>query len=240
MSNEVIYAIGDIHGRDDLLADLHDAILANHPFMFPEQPATLLYIGDYIDRGGNSLGVIDRVMHGLDGFETIALLGNHEAMMMECLETDDPKTWSQWLQNGGLTTLGSLGVSFGKGSGDPELLQRALGPDRIAWLRALRPYYETERALYVHAGIAPGVPLAQQDPYDLLWIRGPFLDSTADHGRLIVHGHTPEEEVVNLPNRLGIDTGAVHYGRLTAAIMVDGSDPKFLYATGEPGKGPRP
>lgn len=236
--SEVIYAIGDIHGRDDLLAKLHESICAHHEYAHSGKSAALLYIGDYIDRGASSRAVIDRTMRGIEGFESITLLGNHEALMLDCLETEDPEVWSVWLQNGGLSTLNSFGVSFGKGSGDPALLQQALGPERIAWLRALKLYHETAGLLFVHAGIVPGVPLSDQTRHDLLWVREPFLDSTEDHGRLVIHGHTPSEEVEICGNRIGIDTGAVHFGRLTAVALTEGEVPRFLYATGEPGKGP--
>ena len=237
MTKRVYYAIGDIHGRDDLLADLHGSILAHHQFFNADDDATIVHIGDYIDGGANSVGVIDRLMKGVAGFEVVSLKGNHEAMMLECLETDDRQVWHNWLSNGGGETLESLEVSLRFGGYDPRRLAEALGQTRIEWLRALPLYHVTEDFLFVHAGIVPGVSLEEQQETDMLWIRGRFLDSEQDHGRLVVHGHTPTDEPDIRINRIGIDTGATSNGKLTAVVLSEAEKPRFLSAVGRPGKG---
>ncbi len=233
----VTYAVGDIHGRSDLLAQLLDHIRDHHALMHGGGEADIIFLGDYIDGGGDSLGVIDRLMRGVDGFRTFHLLGNHETLMLNCLETDDRQVWHTWLSNGGDTTLESLGVSLRFGGFDPDALRDALGPDRIEWLWRLSLYEVRDSYLFVHAGIVPGVPLEDQQPHDLVWIRSRFLDSEADHGHIVVHGHTPGDDPVVKPNRICIDTGATSNGNLTAAVLSD-DPPLFLRASGAPGKGP--
>ena len=133
-------------------------------------------------------------------------------------------------------TLESLGVSLRFGGCDPATLGHALGAERIAWLKSLPLYRVAKPYLFVHAGIAPGVPLAEQRPADLLWIRSRFLESEADHGYIVVHGHTPGDAPVVKPNRVCVDTGATSNGLLTAAVL-DGTDrPIFLCAEGRPGR----
>ena len=231
------YAIGDVHGRDDLLEALHDRISAYHRARHPGRDATIVHIGDYVDGGANSLGVIDRLMRGLDGFEWICLMGNHEDLMLRCLETDNRHMWWTWLSNGGDETLASLGVSFRFGGYDPGALAEALGDRRIAWLRSLPYCYRAGDYLFVHAGIVPGRPLERQEPKDMMWIRGRFLDSEEDHGFCVVHGHTPGDAPIARPNRICIDTGATSNGRLTAVVLGETEEPKFLTVEGEPGKG---
>jgi serine/threonine protein phosphatase 1 len=229
------YAIGDVHGRDDLLEIMHARIISDHQSRHADAAATIVHVGDYVDRGPDSLGVIDRLMRGLNGFELICLKGNHEDMMLASLETDDRLVWETWLRNGGDATLASLGISPGHGGYDPEKLARALGASRIAWLRSLPLYHRTADMLFVHAGIAPGRPIELQEEKDLLWIRDRFLYSDADHGYLVVHGHTPTAEPDIQPNRLGIDTGAVMTGRLSAVVLGEREGPRFLVARSEPG-----
>ena len=123
-----------------------------------------------------------------------------------------------------------MGVPPRVDGGDPDELADALGPDRVAWLKALALSYEAGPYLFVHAGIVPNVPLDQQQPQDLLWIRSRFLDSNVDHGRMVIHGHTPSDEPVVKHNRIGIDTGAVFDGQLTAVVLDGDSPPLFLQA----------
>ena len=228
--DKVIYAIGDVHGRDDLLSQLHNDIRTHHQQLHSDRDAEMVYVGDYIDRGPDSAAVMDRAMAGFDGFETTCLLGNHEAMMLDCLDTDNRLVWDNWLYNGGEETLLSLGVSPRTDGGDPDELADALGPDRLTWLKSLALYYEAGPYLFVHAGIAPNVPLELQRPKDLLWIRSRFLDSNVDHGCIVVHGHTPFDEPVVKHNRIGIDTGAAFDGILTAVVLDGDSPPVFLQA----------
>lgn len=232
------YAIGDIHGRDDLLEMLHERIAAFHHAQYAGQPAAMLHIGDYIDRGANSTGVIDRLMAGVAGFEMICLKGNHEDLMLACLDTDDRRAWDNWLRNGADETLGSLGVSFPSGEYDPARLELALGERRISWLRSLPLYHCSSNYLFVHAGIAPGKSIGEQEEKDLLWIRDRFLDHEGDYGCRVVHGHTSADYPVVRPNRICIDTGVISTGKLTAVVLDGVEEPLFLIAQGDPGKGP--
>ncbi len=227
---DIIYAIGDVHGRDDLLGQLHARILEYHRSRYAGETGLVLHVGDYIDRGPDSAKVIDRLMKGVEGFDVICLLGNHEAMLLECLRPFNAFAWDMWLPNGGVETLASLAVSFEPGCFDSAVLRHALGKERIAWLEALPLYHVAGPYLFVHAGITPGLPLEDQDPADLLWIRRPFLDSDADHGFVVVHGHTPGNDPVVRRNRICVDTGAVFSGRLTAAVLDGHKPPVFLQA----------
>lgn len=228
----IIYAIGDVHGRDDLLAELHEHIRDFHGHLHPGRDGQILHVGDYIDRGPDSAAVIDRLMAGIEGFETICLKGNHEAIMMDCMEPSNPAAWNLWLPNGGIEALASFGLRFEAGAFDSDALTEAVGPERIAWLEALHHHHVAGRYLFVHAGVRPGVPLEAQNPDDLLWIRGPFLESEADHGYVVVHGHTPTEAPVVKHNRIGIDTGAVFGGPLTAVVLDGDAPPRFLKTGG--------
>lgn len=229
------YAIGDIHGRDDLLEALHERIAADHALRHKGERAVLVYLGDYIDRGARSPEVIDRVIRGLPGFESVCLKGNHEEMMLNCLASDAHHYWTLWLANGGDEVLTALGLRLER---DPVALAKALGSRRLQWLDTLKLTHRAGPYLFVHAGIAPGVPLAEQEPKDLLWIRRRFLNSDEDHGFTVVHGHTPSEEPELRPNRINVDTGATWNGRLTAVALGEAEGPRFLTVTGEPGRGP--
>lgn len=229
------YAIGDIHGRDDLLEALHERIAADHALRHKGERAILVYLGDYIDRGARSPEVIDRVMRGLPGFESVCLKGNHEEMMLDCTTTDDRFAWSVWLENGGDEVLTALGLRLER---DPKALAKALGAKRLQWLDTLRLTHRAGQYFFVHAGIVPGVPLDEQQPKDLLWIRRHFLNSDEDHGVIVVHGHTPSIEPELRPNRINVDTGATWNGKLTAVALGEAEGPRFLTVTGEPGRGP--
>ncbi|MET1415866.1 metallophosphoesterase family protein [Roseibium sp. HPY-6] len=232
--DKVIYAIGDVHGRDDLLGELHEHIRNHHQLVHSGRDAEVIHVGDYIDRGPQSLEVIERLMSGLDGFQTTCLLGNHEAMLLECLATDNRQAWYTWLSNGGEETLTSFGMSLRFGGYDPDELRESLGEPRTSWLEALPLHRTVDPYLFVHAGIAPGVPINEQRPKDLLWIRSRFLDSDEDHGHVVVHGHTPAYEPVVKANRICIDTGAASNGPLTAVVLDGNAPPVFLRASGRP------
>ena len=225
----VIYAIGDIHGRRDLLDILIDHIRDYHGLVHAG-PAELMFLGDYVDHGPDSKGVIDRLMAGVDGFQTTCLLGNHEAMLLECLYTRNRLVWDTWISNGGSATLASLGVPHKDGDVDPDQLVSALGEDRIQWLDHLPLWQKRAGYIFVHAGIVPGVPVEDQLPKDLLWIRGRFLDSDADHGATVIHGHTPGDAPVIKPNRICVDTATASGGLLTAAVLTGEAEPVFLRA----------
>jgi serine/threonine protein phosphatase 1 len=231
-----VYAIGDIHGRSDLLAELHQGIVADAARRDVTR-RVIVHLGDYVDRGPDSAGVLYRLLDApLDGFESICLLGNHERMMLDFLE--DPSVGPIWLRNGGDATMASYGVAYDpKGGFD---LQRLRGlqaelrfrlPERhLTFLRGLRLLHVEGDYAFAHAGIRPGIELEAQEEMDLLWVRGLFLRSERDHGKMIVHGHTivPEPEI--LPNRIGIDTGAWYTGRLTSLVL-EGSQRRLLATT---------
>ena len=226
---QLIYAIGDIHGRADLLALLLARIAADAERCKDAKRRTLVFLGDYIDRGHDSARVVDMLLGELpQGFDVHFLKGNHEEIMLDFLA--DPSYLGQWLANGADATFRSYGMDVA------ELVRKGATPEvwRRAFLASLpethRDFFETlELAvsfgdyLFVHAGVRPGVPLEAQDPHDMVWIRGPFLRSNEDFGKIVVHGHTPGREPDIRPNRIGIDTGAVFTDRLTALRLEDGS-----------------
>jgi serine/threonine protein phosphatase 1 len=217
-----VYAIGDIHGRLDLLDRMVAAIscdLARHP----TRDAMTVTLGDYIDRGPDSRGVIECLAHNPFPMPLVALRGNHEAVLEEFLR--DPSIADDWRRLGGLETLHSYGVDVaplmrGRGyEAAAEALRRALPHSHVAFLASLKLTLSAGRYFFCHAGVRPGVPLAHQREEDLLWIRDEFLDSGADFGKVIVHGHTPVAEPQLRPNRVGIDTGAFISGCLTCAVL---------------------
>jgi serine/threonine protein phosphatase 1 len=211
-----LYAVGDTHGCADKLDAIH-AMIAEDAASAPEPERALVYLGDYVDRGRDSRGVIDRVRAPPIAAATVHLCGNHEAMMLAALDhPSDEAALALWLRNGGVATLSSYGLN---GEDEPEIWARRLASGHLAFLRGLARRHRAGGYLFVHAGIRPGVPLDAQDEEDLLWIREPFLSSAADHGAVIVHGHTPEREPVIRRNRIGIDTGAVYGGCLTTLVL---------------------
>lgn len=225
-----LYAIGDIHGRLDLLDRLHRLIRADAAGAPPGR-RLVVHLGDYVDRGPDSRGVIDRVMvPDLPGFAAVALLGNHDFMMRGFL--DDPEEVGPgWMMNGAAAALESYGVEPPCAADDlaraRDDLTGALPPAHRAFLEGLLPYYAEGPYVFVHAGIRPGVPLQRQSLDDLIWIREEFLDSDADHGFVVVHGHTILPAPQRRSNRIGIDTGAWRTGTLTAVALSAGQ-PRFL------------
>lgn len=216
-----IYAVGDIHGRVDLLDQLLaliDADLARRP----AQRSLFVFLGDYIDRGASSRETIDRLIDFAGRKEAVFLKGNHESIAIKCLT--DPTLFEQWLRLGGAETLVSYGVNAGnRAKGKIVELQaafhRALPQAHFRFYRDLQNSYECGDFFFVHAGIRPDVELSRQKEADLLWIRAEFLTSNRDFGKIIVHGHTPTGEVDVAPNRINIDTGAFATGRLTCLVL---------------------
>ncbi len=226
-----IYAIGDIHGRADLLDRMHDMIRVDALGRRAAEKI-VVYLGDYVDRGDDSRGVVDRLIaRPLVGFRAVTLRGNHEEFLLRFL--DDPEVGPAWLANGGDATLYSYGVDWRETMAEDDwaevsaAFRAALPADHLAFLAGLALSDIEGDYLFVHAGIRPGVELAAQSPDDLMWIRGEFLGSTADHGRVVVHGHTITDAPDLRDNRIGIDTGAYATGTLTCLVL-DGAERQIL------------
>lgn len=231
-----LYAVGDIHGRADLLVRLHERIAEDARAAPPDTERVLVYVGDYVDRGLESARVLDCLIERpLPGFRTVHLLGNHDAWLLAFL--DDIEVGPAWLRYGGDTTLVSYGLRTAAGADEEEQLaalqaqlRERLPPAHRVFLESLPLSFELGDYLFVHAGVRPGVPIERQEPQDLLWIREPFLGFEGDFGRVVVHGHTVQPEPVMRPNRIGIDTGACWTGRL-CCLVLEGASQRFLVAT---------
>jgi serine/threonine protein phosphatase 1 len=228
-----IYAIGDIHGELGLLDRLLALILADNAERAPVERRTLIFLGDYIDRGPDSRGVIDRMLTGMpDGFEALHLMGNHEDILLRCLE--DPGVVPMWTANGGIQTLISYGVLPKDHYGAPlrapflgQALARALPEAHHRFYTTLPLAAAFGDYFFVHAGVRPGCPLDQQSDQDCLYIREPFLSHRGSHGKVVVHGHTPVAEPEMRANRIGIDLGAFFSGHL-CALRLEGEERGFL------------
>ncbi|MGD0108855.1 MAG: metallophosphoesterase [Rhodopila sp.] len=211
-----IYAIGDIHGCARQLADLHDTIardLATRPIA----SVLLLHIGDYVDRGADTAGVIARLKNGcpVPGMEMVNLMGNHENTMLDAL-TGERAAGTDWLFAGGKAALQSYGIDP-EGARDQWAAQ--IPQTHQAFLRNLTLMHREGGYAFIHAGVRPGIALENQARDDLLRSRQPFLYSEADFGAVVVHGHTPVKAPVIRHNRIAIDTGAVFGGKLTCAVL---------------------
>jgi serine/threonine protein phosphatase 1 len=212
-----VYAIGDIHGCLSQLTALH-ALIAEDLARRPIASASLIHLGDYIDQGPDSAGVVALLAAGspVVGTDTINLLGEHEQTMLEALSGDRAAA-TDWLHAGGRAALASWGA-------DPEARATwpaALPTAHLAFLHSLKLSHREGDYLFVHAGIRPGVRLAQQTRDDLLRMRQPFLYSEQDFGLVVVHGHTPGPLPVIKSNRICLDTGAGTGGKLTCAVLED-------------------
>lgn len=240
----LVYAIGDVHGHLSLLEGLLDRIAADvasrepSPSSSPPQAPVLVLVGDYVDRGPESRGVIERLI-ALEAlatqrgdFEPRFLLGNHEQTMLAFLES--PEGGPAWAEFGGGATLASYGVPPPPGRGDAAAwaevqarFKAAVPSEHVAFLRRLELSARYGDYLFVHAGVRPGVPLDRQDPEDLVWIRGDFLNAAHRLDVVVVHGHTPAEAPFVGADRINIDTGAYATGVLTA-VRLDGGAPVVL------------
>lgn len=225
-----IYAIGDIHGRLDLLDALLKRIERDRRAR-PGMEERIVFLGDYIDCGPQSAQVLDRL---LGGGEWLLLRGNHEQVMLDVFDGvgDAEQRLRQWLKMGGRETLRSYSMAPALAYGDDLDAIRAaipahVPPWHVAGLRAMPLSWRAGDYLFVHAGIRPGAPIERQKPSDLLWIREAFLDDSGDHGVMVVHGHTISRRIEERPNRIGIDTGAYRTGRLTA-LVVEGSARRYI------------
>ena len=204
---ETIYAIGDIHGRFDKLRDLMDKIDIDF------ESETLVFLGDYIDRGPQSFEVVEYLIDLRSRVEKCHFLkGNHEEMFEIYISGEDRLTY---LFNGGQQTIDS----YMSRSREPD---EPLIPDNhLSFFKSLLMYYETNDYIFVHAGLQKNIPLGKQKSEDLLWIRKKFIESGHDYGKLVVFGHTPLPEPLLQPNKIGIDTGAVYGNKLTCIRLPD-------------------
>lgn len=231
-----LYAIGDIHGQLDLLKAAHGRI-----FRDGGRDATIAHVGDLIDRGPDSAGVVEYLMKGrADGRPWIVTRGNHDRFLPKFI--DDPdwidpglSSGAHWADHAGLGAAATL-ASYGVDPDRPRDVvlrdtRRAVPRAHARFLATLPLWHLHPRALVVHAGIRPGVDLQAQNEGDLVWIRKGFLDSDADHGPLVVHGHTALDRPMLHRNRLNIDSGAA-YGRELTAVVIDDDGVHVLTETG--------
>ncbi|HZV18327.1 MAG TPA: metallophosphoesterase family protein [Sphingobium sp.] len=219
-----VYAIGDIHGRLDLLNQMEAAIAADISTTRPARPL-ICYLGDYVDRGPHSAQVIDRLCAaGRDGVARVFLKGNHEDRMIDFLSAPADKG-PAWMMFGGREALESYGVAVPENLDDTDWealrdrFDAVLPKSHRAFLSGLAIAFRWEGYLMVHAGLDPQLPATAQRSHDLMWIREPFISSQRDWGFTVVHGHVIVDEPVFRANRIGIDTGAYHSGRLTCLVL---------------------
>lgn len=202
------FAVGDVHGCMSRLEALW------HKIDFDIGKDTLLFIGDYIDRGPDSREVVDFILDLKKKVNVICLRGNHEQMLLTYHLYNSYKDF--YLLNGGASTVKSYGLV------DTDMGRRAnIPPNHLDFFRGLIPYHETDDYIFVHAGLKPGVALHKQDPTDMIWIRNEFIDSDYDFGKKIVFGHTPMPAPLVAAGKIGIDTGAVYGGKLTCVQLPD-------------------
>lgn len=231
MPTELICAVGDVHGEAARLASLHDAIFAYRQAFHAEARLTLVHLGDYVDRGADSYGVIDGLMalEQREDLTSICLKGNHEQMMLDAL---GPGDGGMWMRNGGSDTM----ASYHRRGLD------AVPKPHLRWLKSLPIHHivEDRRLVFVHAGIAPD-RWPDLDDQVGLWTRSARFRDTAGwdnpalDGWTVIYGHTPtsdfcEEMDGDPPRRINIDTGAVFGGKLTAVVLAPGQAPVFLHA----------
>ena len=213
-----VYAVGDVHGCREKLAALH-ALIAADVRARPTGSAVLVHLGDYINQGSDSAGVLELLSAGppVSGVGVVNLLGDHERMLLDALDGDRAAA-TDWLWAGGKEALASWGL-------DSELPREAwesrLPAAHVAWLRGLVLSHREGEYLFVHAGIRPGMSLSEQTRDDLTTMRQPFLSSEQDYGLVVVHGHSSSPSVPIAANRIGLDTGAGIGGKLTCAVLED-------------------
>jgi len=234
-----VYAVGDVHGRFDLLQDLVGRIEADNAARAPTDVHVVM-LGDLIDRGPQSREVIDYFLQGAADFaKWHFIMGNHEEMLLKLIDKPDSALMPQFLRFGGRETFESYGapqrVLDTPDLYTPDTLPAYVPEPHRSFMRRMGDGILVGDYFFTHAGIRPGVALDAQEAQDLRWIRKGFLDSEADHGMIVVHGHTVLEEVEVRPNRIGIDTGAYASGRLTA-LGLEGEERWFLQTEGEPGR----
>jgi serine/threonine protein phosphatase 1 len=211
-SKTVIYVIGDIHGRADLLRQVHEAIERDWQ-AGPAERRLEIYLGDYVDRGPESAAVIAMLRARMQQGAVMPLSGNHEAVLLRFL--DGRISDREFLDWGGAATALSYGINPSREAILSAALARAVPLEDIRFLRALRPSFRYGPYFFAHAGVLPNRTLEEQVPDDLLWIRRPFLDHSGPFGAIVVHGHTPNAEPEFRTNRINLDTGAYATHRLS-------------------------
>ena len=228
---ERVYAVGDVHGRLDLFAALVAAIDADDGAAAPAD-TTVILLGDLVDRGADSAGVIALVRAWQWRRRVRILAGNHEEMFLRSFSSLE--TFRHFLRHGGRETVLSYGVdrtAFAHADLEQaqEMMRAAVPAGDIAFLKGFEDMIAIGDYLFVHAGIDPAVPIEEQKVHDLRWIREPFLSHPESHGHVVVHGHTISEAPEDCGNRIGIDTGAFMTGRLTALVL-EGTRRRYIEA----------
>ena len=225
-----VYAIGDIHGRADLLGDLFARIDADRA-SFPLEKTIHVFLGDYVDRGPHSRLVLDLLIERGRTYPSVYLKGNHESFVVEFME--NPAVLTNWRLFGGLDTILSYDLAPSLSPDDQECIElasnfnQALPEIHRRFLKGLALSFSCGDFYFVHAGVRPGVALSQQREEDLLWIREDFLLHEEAYEKLIIHGHTPVIEPDVRPNRINIDTGAYATGRLTC-MVIENDEIRFI------------
>lgn len=228
---QIVYAVGDVHGMIDLLKALVRKILKDAA-AFPGYRPRIVFLGDFIDRGDHSKSVVDQLIAYSQSthVDWTFLRGNHEDSLLRFLK--DPEFGPQWVAYGGAPTFVSYGVPVPSSRQDgeawaaaAEALSQAIGPAHLAFFESLATSFTCGTYFFAHAGVRPGVALADQSENDLLWIRGQFLHDKRNLPAIVVHGHSPDSEPYIDHRRIGVDTGAYATGRLTAVrLMGSGAD----------------
>lgn len=227
-----IYAIGDVHGCVDLLLRAEEQIYDD--VEKSGIPALTILLGDYIDRGPSSRDVLEHLCKPLVGsVKRLAICGNHDDLFARFLK--DPKANRDWLDMGGRQTLMSYGLSADAPMDEiAKQLAEVVPEHHVKFLSNLPVYARVGHYIFVHAGLRPGITLAQQTEADMMWIREPFLSAGPQLPLLVVHGHTPSKAPTTGPQRIGIDTGAYVTGRLSILKIAQGAAPSFLSQTDTP------
>jgi serine/threonine protein phosphatase 1 len=224
----LVYAIGDVHGRLDALEALLKVIAQDIRDTAPQSRPLLIFLGDYVDRGPASKDVVSLIiaLRQDPTFEVRVLKGNHEEALLQFL--DEPEFGATWADYGGIATLASYGVTPPVGRTDSEAwevasqaLAKAMPREHLDFYAELELMVEVGGYAFVHAGVRPGVSLANQSAHDLMWIRQEFLSAPGRFEKIIVHGHTPMESPQMTKSRIGVDTGVYATGILTAARLDD-------------------
>ncbi len=221
-----VYAVGDIHGRLDLLEQMLSLIAQDSENNDGQN--MLVYLGDYVDRGPSSKGVLERLLQPMpESFKVHYLKGNHEHTLLEFL--DNPSLYRLWRRYGAMECLQSYGVHPPVHDEEDafvsarEELASAIPNAHLQFLNSLEMAFEIGDYFFVHAGVRPGIPLHRQSPQDMMWIREEFLSSNIDFGKVVVHGHSPTSTPEMRFNRIGLDTGAYATGRLSCAVLENGT-----------------